>query len=233
MATVRRNEACPDGITALWKDDLAGRIDLAPLEGSDVGVVLEAVLGGPVDTGTRRHLVERTGGNLLFLREVVRVGLGRGALVERGNVWMWDGPITDAPAVADLVRGRLAALDAIERHVVDVVALSEPIGVSLLNGLCDPAAVQSCEAKGIVVTQRSGRRLDARLEHPLYADVVREAMSPVTLTALAGAVADALLATGARRVRDRLSAASLLVAAAAPAGVELLLAASAEARRAR
>jgi DNA-binding CsgD family transcriptional regulator len=230
MATVRRNEACPDGITALWKDDLAGRIDLAPLQGSDVGVVLEAVLGGPVDTGTRRHLVERTGGNLLFLREVVRVGLGRGALVERGNVWMWDGPITDAPAVADLVRSRLAALDAIERHVVDVVALSEPIGVSLLNSLCDLAAVRSCETKGIVVTQRSGRRLDARLEHPLYADVVRDAMSPITLTALASAVADALLATGARRVRDRLSAASLLVAAAAPAGVELLLAASAEAR---
>ena len=63
--------------------------------------------------------------------------------------------------------------------------LSEPIGVSLLNGLCDPAAVQTCETKGIVVTQRSGRRLNARLEHPLYADVVRDAMSPVTLTALA------------------------------------------------
>ena len=148
--------------------------------------MLEAVLGGPVDTGTRRRLVERTGGNLLFLREVVRVGLGRGALVERGNVWMWDGPITDAPAVADLVRGRLAALDAIERHVVDVVALSEPIGVSLLNGLCDPAAVQSCETKGIVVTAAFGTAVErsarapalcgcrARRDEPRHVDGARE-----------------------------------------------------------
>ncbi len=230
MATVRRNEACPEGVTALWKDDLAARIDLPPLDGSAVGAVLEAVLDGPLDTGTRRRLAEKTGGNLLFLREVVRVGLARGALLERGNVWMWDGPITDAPAVADLLSSRLAALDASERRVVDVVALSEPIGVSLLNALCDPVAVRSCEGNGIVVTRRSGRRLDARLEHPLYADVVRDAMSPVTLTALAGEVAGALLDSGARRVGDRLRAASLLLAAAAPADVDLLLAASAEAR---
>ncbi len=98
---------------------------------------LRAALGAPVDSGTRRHLAEKTGGNLLFLRELVRVGLARGALVERGDVWMWDGPVTDAPAVADLVRNRLSGLDVAERRVVDVVALAEPIGLSLLDSLCD------------------------------------------------------------------------------------------------
>ncbi len=230
MAAVRTGEACPEAITSLWKDDLAARIDLTPLDRAGVGAVLEAVLGAPVDSGTRRHLAEMTGGNLLFLRELVRVGLSRGALVERGNVWMWDGPITEAPAVGDLVRNRLASLDAAERQVVDVMALAEPIGIALLDGLCESAAVRSCEAKGILVTERSGRRLEARLEHPLYADVVREAMSPITLTALAPTLAETLLATGARRVGDRLRASVLLLMARAPADLDLLLAATAEAR---
>ncbi len=180
MASVRRGEPCPEAVTALWKDDLAGRLDLAPLVGEGVGEVMLAALGAPVDSGTRRRLAEKTGGNLLFLRELVRVGLARGTLVERGGVWMWDGPITDAPAVADLVRARLAGLSEAERRVVDVVALAEPIGLALLDSLSDPAAVRECEAKGILVTERGGRRLEARLEHPLYADVVRDAMRPTT-----------------------------------------------------
>ena len=230
MASVRRGEPCPEAVTALWKDDLAGRLDLAPLAGEGVGEVMLAALGAPVDSGTRHRLAEKTGGNLLFLRELVRVGLARGTLVERGGVWMWDGPITDAPAVADLVRARLAGLGEAARRVVDVVALAEPIGLALLDSLSDPAAVRECEAKGILVTERGGRRLEARLEHPLYADVVRDAMRPTTSTQLAKDVAEALLATGAHRVGDRLRAAALLVMASAPADLDLLLGASAEAR---
>ncbi len=33
MASVRRGEPCPEAVTALWKDDLAARLDLAPLMG--------------------------------------------------------------------------------------------------------------------------------------------------------------------------------------------------------
>ena len=230
MASVRRGEPCPEAVTALWKDDLAARLDLTPLVGDGVGEVMLAALGAPVDSGTRRRLADKTGGNLLFLRELVRVGLARGTLVERGGVWMWDGPINDAPAVADLVRTRLAGLSEAERRVVDVVALAEPIGLALLDSLSDPAAVRECEAKGILVTERGGRRLEARLEHPLYADVVRDAMRPTTSTQLAKDVAEALLATGANRVGDRLRAAALLLMASAPADLDLLLGASAEAR---
>ena len=33
MASVRRGEPCPEAVTALWKDDLAARLDLAPSDG--------------------------------------------------------------------------------------------------------------------------------------------------------------------------------------------------------
>jgi DNA-binding CsgD family transcriptional regulator len=230
MASVRRGERCPDPVTSLWKDDLAARVDLTPLDGVGVAAVLRAALGAPVDSGTRHRLAEKTGGNLLFLRELVRVGLDRGSLVERGDVWMWDGAISEAPAVADLVRSRLAGLSAVERHVVDVVAMAEPIGLSVLDSLCDPSAVRECVADGILVTQRSGRRLEARLDHPLYAEAVRDAMTAITSTELAKALADEILESGARRVGDRLRAATLLLLTASPIELGLLLTASAEAR---
>ncbi|HMK12479.1 MAG TPA: LuxR C-terminal-related transcriptional regulator [Acidimicrobiales bacterium] len=230
VACVRRGARCPDSITALWKDDIASRVEIAPLDGSGIASVLRATLGAPVDGGTRLRLMERTNGNLLFLRELVRVGLARGLLVERGEVWVWDGPMSEAPAVADLVQARLASLDPSEREVVDVVALGEPIGIGLLHELCDVGAVRSCEAKGILVTQRAGRRLEVRLEHPLYADVVRDAMHPTVSAHLAITLGNALLASGLRRVGDRLRAATLLVMASSPVGLELLLEASDEAR---
>ena len=52
VVAVRGGEPCPDAITSLWKDDLAARIDLAPLDSAGVGEVLASVLGAPVDSGT-------------------------------------------------------------------------------------------------------------------------------------------------------------------------------------
>ncbi len=41
MASVQRGEPCPDAVTTLWKDDVAARIDLAPLDADGVRDVLE------------------------------------------------------------------------------------------------------------------------------------------------------------------------------------------------
>ncbi len=180
MASVRRGEPCPEAVTALWKDDLAGRARPRPARWARRRRSRAA--GGARSARRQRHPPPPRGedrsGNLLFLRELVRVGLARGTLVERGGVWMWDGPITDAPAVADLVRTRLMGLErgrAASRRCRGARRADRAGAARLVER---PAAVRSCEAKGILVTERCGRRLEARLEHPLYADVVRDAMRP-------------------------------------------------------
>lgn len=52
LATVRVGTVPSDAITALWKDGLVERIDLSPLDRAGTRQLLEALLGGPVASGT-------------------------------------------------------------------------------------------------------------------------------------------------------------------------------------
>ena len=140
---------------------------------------------------------------------------------------MWDGPITEAPAVADLVRNRLATLDPAERHVVDVVALAEPIGISLLDGLCDSGGGSDVRGEGhprhdTLGTPARGPSRTSALRRRRAGGDERRSRS----TELAGALAETLLATGARRVGDRFACVRPAADRAAPADLDLLLAAS-------
>lgn len=65
VATVRRTEPCPEGVSALWRDDLATTVDLQPLGVEQVGEMLALALGAPVDAHTRFRLWDLTKGNLL------------------------------------------------------------------------------------------------------------------------------------------------------------------------
>ena len=55
IAAIRRGESCPDAITLLWTNDFVSRLDLQPLDREEVGEVLAAALGAPVDSHTRRE----------------------------------------------------------------------------------------------------------------------------------------------------------------------------------
>jgi hypothetical protein len=69
LATLRSGEQAPDAVVALWKDELAERIELHPFAAHEVEELLTAALQGPVDGATVHQLHRRTQGNVLFLRE--------------------------------------------------------------------------------------------------------------------------------------------------------------------
>ena len=74
LLTVRAGEPVPDGITALWKDAGAERLDLQPLSRQEVGDLAEAVLGGPLDEISRLRLWDGSQGNPLVLLELLADG---------------------------------------------------------------------------------------------------------------------------------------------------------------
>ena len=78
LVTIRTGETAPDPIVALWKDGLAVRLELQPLSGAEAAGLLSEVLGGQVDTATAHRLWDQSGGNALFLRELVISGLRAG-----------------------------------------------------------------------------------------------------------------------------------------------------------
>jgi DNA-binding CsgD family transcriptional regulator len=203
VATVRTGEPAPDPVIALWKDGLARRLDLSALPPSATAELLERALGGPVDGVTKEQVKRISGGNPLYLRELVLGGLESGALRQVDKVWRWRGKLAGATRLAELVQGRLSTLEEAARVAVELVAWGEPLGGGVLERLVGNDAVQAAEDGGLVVLERSGRRVLARLAHPLYGEVLRAVLPLSRVRAVAERLA-AAFGTGPLRRRDDL-----------------------------
>jgi ATP/maltotriose-dependent transcriptional regulator MalT len=211
VLTLRTGEPTPDAVTALWKDGHLQRLELQPLSETETAQLLEAALGGPVESATARRLWSITGGNPLYLRQLVDGEREADRIGRTAGVWRWVGEPRLSLGLSELVSERIGALSDAEREVVDVLAFGEPLGVALLRRLTDPAAVEQAEARGVVQVSSDGRRWQARLAHPLYGEVQRARCGRVRARRLRGRIAAAIADTGARREEDVLRRAVLAV----------------------
>lgn len=110
LASVRTPGPAPEPVTALWKDGLAERIDLATWGEPETEAVLSAFLGGPVAIGSVRRLWEVSQGNALYLRELLIGAVDSGALTETGGIWSLRRPLTAPGRLVELVASRLSGL---------------------------------------------------------------------------------------------------------------------------
>jgi DNA-binding NarL/FixJ family response regulator len=211
VLTLRTGQTAPDAVTALWKDGHLPRLELQPLSLEETAMLVEARLGGPVDSVAARRLWSITRGNALYLRQLVDGELESGRLCQVVGVWRWLGEVALSPGLVELVSARIGGLPDAQRKVVEVLALGEPLGVALLVGLTDAVAVEQVEARGLVEVYPEGRRLQARLAHPLYGEVQRAQMGTLHARRLCGRIACALGAAGGRRADDTLRRAVLML----------------------
>ncbi len=211
VLTLRSGEAAPDAVTALWKDGHLPRLELQPLSPTETATLVEARLGGLVDNAASRRLWSITRGNALYLRQLVNGELESSRLHQVAGVWRWSGEPELSPGLVELVSARIGRLPDAQRHVVEVLAFGEPLGVSVLAKLTDALAVEQVEAWGLVEVYQDGRRLQARLAHPLYGEVQRAQIGTLHARRLRGQIACALAATGGRRSGDTLRRAVLML----------------------
>nr|BFE88972.1 hypothetical protein GCM10020093_115730 [Planobispora longispora] len=163
IVTVRGDAPAPDAVRALWKDDLLPRLDLAPLSPEDVAGILTEALGGRTEPETVERLCRVSGGNALYLRELVLSGV----LEESGGLWRWGGSASMTPSLRETVAARIGELAADERRVLELLAYGEPLGADLLAAMVGVPAVERLEDRRLVTVTRDGRRLQVRLAHPL------------------------------------------------------------------
>jgi DNA-binding NarL/FixJ family response regulator len=211
VLTVRTGEPAPDAVTALWKDGHLERLELQPLSAGETGTLLEARLGGLVDSTVARRLWSITHGNALYLRQLVDGELESGRLHQVAGVWQWSGELALSPGLVELVSARIGRLPASQRDVLEVLAFGEPLGVSLLAKLTDAVSLEQVETRGLIEVYPDGRRLQVRLAHPLYGEVQRAQMGVLHARRLRGRIAGALGATGGRRADDTLRRAVLML----------------------
>jgi DNA-binding CsgD family transcriptional regulator len=209
LATVRAGEALPDPVLSLWKDGPAERIEIGVLDDETIEELLISALAGPVDGATVQALAGRSRGNPMFLRELVSGALETGALVEAEGLWRLEGAFSPTLRLVELVALRLGDLSDAERAVLELLAMGEPIGPTELARLTEPPAVDALEAKGLITSATEGSRVETRLAHPVYGDVVRTGISVRRERTISRSLADAIEAAGARRQADPLKVATL------------------------
>jgi ATP/maltotriose-dependent transcriptional regulator MalT len=181
LATMRTERGAsarpvPGSITLLWKDDHATRIDLGPLERSAHDELIESVLPGPIDRVALHRLWGLTEGSPLFLNELLRSALADGSLERVDGMWQ----LVEDPhssRLDELIALHIDELDPAQQHVVELVALGEPIPFALLLREVEPEALDGAERCGLVEVVADGMRRDVRMTHPIFGDVARRRLT--------------------------------------------------------
>lgn len=229
VASVRTGEPTPDAVQSVWKNGLCDRLDVGPLDRSEVKELLERVLEGPLEGAALQQLWEASEGNLQYLRELVLAGVDAGTLVDDAGMWRTVGALSPSARLQDIVGARLAGLDDDEVATLELVAFGEPLGVDVLAGLVGSDALVRLERKGLVETALDGRRFEATLAHPVHGEVVRERTPLTRAREVQRLLADAVESHRNRRRTDVLKVALWRVEAGGATSPELLIEAARQA----
>jgi len=233
VVTVRTGADAPEPVPALWKDELLERIEVPNLDADAAAELVSRALGGPVDGLSAYALWTASGGNALFLRELVIGACDAGALRDvGGGLWRLTGTLSPSTRLGEVVGLRLGALSDDEREVVELVAVGEPVSLEDLVDLVRTKSIDELERRGLIEVQLESQRHQVRMAHPLYGEVVRAGLPERRRQEVFGQLADALEARGAQRREDVLRVAVWRLDAGGGGRPELLVAAARQAHAA-
>ncbi|MHA6759551.1 AAA family ATPase [Streptacidiphilus sp. PAMC 29251] len=216
---------------ALTSEDGMCTIELAPLREPVVDDLLRAVLGGAVARPTVSRLFRASGGNALYLRELVHAALGDKSLTNDGEIWrLAEAATPTTPQLRELIEARLSRVPSEAREVLELLAYCEPVSEAIVSGMASPKLVDSLAEAGLVRTAEDGRRTLVTLAHPLYAEQLRAGVSVLRRRRILTEHLKRIQATGARRSDDPLQIATWQLLAGSTADPALLLQAATLAR---
>jgi DNA-binding CsgD family transcriptional regulator len=224
VLTVRDGEPVPSALQEMWTSAQFDRLDVQPLSRDETAAVLAAALTGTVEPSSSQRLWSLTGGNALYLRNIVEREVADGRLAQERDTWHWSGDPALPPDLIGLVESRIGTLPAPVGDVIDVLAVAEPMDLDTLMRITDPAAIEEAEIRNLVTLEPSGGRVQVRVAHPIYSEVRRRRASLTRLRRLRGLVAAELSkAVDAEDIRAVVKRAALGMESDLPPDTELLV----------
>jgi DNA-binding CsgD family transcriptional regulator len=196
VVTVRSGEPCPDAVVALWKEGIGQRLDLQALSEAETADLLGRVLGNALSPAAQRRIWRLTAGNPLYLREVVHAALDQDVLVRSTGSWNWQGDLAGSPRLVELIGDRIGRQSTTDRHVLEIVALGEPLPPDVLARIVPEEALADVESRGLLVVDQRSSGPAARLAHPIYSEVIRGRLPTLTAQSHHRALATAAMAVG-------------------------------------
>ncbi|MBM0125839.1 LuxR C-terminal-related transcriptional regulator [Pimelobacter simplex] len=174
VAALRHGDPLPDPLVMAWSAGRDVRVDLEPLSASTTQDVLEGALGGAVAHRTAATLHAASGGNPLYLRELVLGALADGSLSSTTGVWQLAGGPAGTPTLRDLVLARVAPLGAAARDALERLAVCGDLRPDQLPGDGVRPALAALETAGLV---RIGEDGTVGLAQPVYGTALAGALS--------------------------------------------------------
>jgi DNA-binding CsgD family transcriptional regulator len=230
IATVRTDELMPDGIETLMRSDRVLRIDLGPLVRDDAETLLHLVLSGPVEGTAMVALWDASGGNVLFLRELVLAARASGALAEIGGVWTVTTALPTTGRLRELLAVRLRLVDPGAQPVLEALACCQRMALDHVAELAPHDALDELERSSLITVVVDDRRRFVILGHPLFGELLRGSLGVLRTRQLLSDEAARVERDGARRREDPLFIASWRLEAGDAADPDLLLRAARLAR---
>jgi DNA-binding NarL/FixJ family response regulator/tetratricopeptide (TPR) repeat protein len=230
VATVRTGAPIADVVSGLWRSGRMVRIDLIDLSRDATDTLLHLALAGPVESGTIAALWAASGGNVMFLRELVLGARAAGTLADDEGFWRLSGALVTTVRLVELVQARLGDVEDAGRVALELLALVGSVGLTELEAMTGRAAVEALERPGLIVIGVDGRRHQVTLAHPRYGEVLREALPHVRRRQLLLDHAARIEGLGARRREDQLRVATWRLDATGTADAALLVGAAELAR---
>lgn len=214
IATSRSSDQESVALVGLWHDLDCDRIDVRPLGDRAATTIVWDRLGSDADASIVAEIVRRAEGNPLFLVELARAAVDgtSGGLTRR---------------LRDVVGDRIARLDERTRAQLRFVAVADPFDTDL--DIADVHALDLLEAAGLVTTSEVDDGVVARPAHPLYGEIVRDALTPLQRKDVSRRLAAGLSDDPRARRGDALRLAGWLLACGDTPSVDLAVPAAREA----
>jgi DNA-binding CsgD family transcriptional regulator len=238
VVVVQSGHTQVEAVRALWKEGLVERIDIEPLGKEDTLELASLLLATGSDEPDQSDsaspqlgadladaLWRISGGNPLYLRELVTVGRSVGRIVPEHERWRLQGGLQMGPRLSELIQERLDRIEDREMAALEVVAFADPIPLSVLTRLVSLKQISSLHRKGLLRIERSHGEQQVRTYHPIYSEAVRADVPAARANELGLRLADAFEADG-RMDHHILRIVSWRLEAGAEPGLEVLLDAS-------
>jgi len=167
-------------VTSLRRAGQASEQILARLEPEAVAELAAGMLGSRAPGELLTLLGARAGGTPLFVEALIRTLVDADQLHKRGESWTLGANLVPAlpPDIRDLILGRLQHLDATERRVLDLIAVSggtvPHVVLREVGEWSDEVLLQAVQrlcTTGLVVENVDGAEVTYILTHPLIQEV--------------------------------------------------------------
>lgn len=185
ILTCRSTAGLGASLTRAWRDGILEKLEIPVLSVAEVAEIAGEMLAPTAlapDSLTR--LARVSGGNALFLTELVHSLVRSDALEFVQGLWVWRRPVSADTSLSDIVGAELEQLSLQQRTAFETLALSAPVSLRIISAHLDLDTIGGlAEQRLVTLDERDAPEPMVALAHPIYGDVIAAQLNKAQLMA--------------------------------------------------